>query len=256
MIAYGSFQARKPEITNNAFITALANCGTSFFAGFAVFSTLGYLAFVSGVPVAEVSTDGTGLAFMVYPTAISKLPALNSLFAVIFFAMLLTLGIDSAFALQEAFTTGICDKWKLSKDKVNLIFCVFACLISLIYATYGGYYWFDITDAWIGAFGLVVAGLMHCVLVGYFLDMKKFREHINAISELKVGSLWIFMVRYLTPVVLTVILIINIRNEIREPYGGYPAWATVLGGWLVLVAFAVLGWYFYKKKAPSDGGES
>ncbi|MDT8300032.1 MAG: sodium-dependent transporter [Sedimentisphaerales bacterium] len=84
MIGYGSYLGKKAEITNSAFITGLANCGTSFFAGFVVFSMLGYLAKVQGLPVADVTESGTGLAFVAFPTAISQLPALNSLFGLIF----------------------------------------------------------------------------------------------------------------------------------------------------------------------------
>ena len=47
----------------------------------------------------------------------------------------------------------------------------------------------------------------------------------------------------------------ELKNEIQEPYGGYPAWATILGGWCVLLALVVLGWFLYRKPAPPDGGE-
>jgi len=45
LIAYASFLPRKSDICNNAFITSLGNCGTSFFAGMVVFSIIGFLAF-------------------------------------------------------------------------------------------------------------------------------------------------------------------------------------------------------------------
>ncbi|MHC4531601.1 MAG: sodium-dependent transporter, partial [Planctomycetota bacterium] len=126
MIGYGSYLGKKAEITNSAFITGLANCGTSFFAGFVVFSMLGYLAKVQGLTVSEVTTAGTGLAFIAFPTAISQLPALNILFGLIFFIALLTLGIDSAFALQEAFTTGFYDKWQTPPQKLAKYFVLIA----------------------------------------------------------------------------------------------------------------------------------
>jgi NSS family neurotransmitter:Na+ symporter len=58
MIVYASYLPRKSDVTNNAFITSFANCGTSFFAGFAIFSTLGYLAYATGVDVSEVARTG------------------------------------------------------------------------------------------------------------------------------------------------------------------------------------------------------
>ncbi|MFC1850439.1 sodium-dependent transporter [candidate division CSSED10-310 bacterium] len=252
MIAYGSYLTKKPEITNNAFITALANCGTSFFAGFAVFSTLGYLAFMTGVPVEQVSASGSGLAYMTYPTAISKLPAMNSFFAIVFFIMLVTLGIDSAFALQEAFTSGIIDKWRLSKSKVNLIFCVVAFLICLLFTTQAGYFWQDIADHYIADFGLVVTGLFQCIIIGYVLGTRDFRRYLNSISEIRLGIWWDVMIKYFTPVVLVIILTINIYKEIKQPYGNFPRWSLLVGGWGVLLVCILLGFYLYAKKGVEE----
>ncbi|MBN1153737.1 sodium-dependent transporter [candidate division KSB1 bacterium] len=247
MIAYGSFLGKKSEITNSAWITALANCGTSFFAGFAVFSMLGYLAHMQGLPVPDVTTSGTGLAFVAYPTAITKLPALNSIFGIIFFITLLSLGIDSAFALQEAFTTGFYDRWKLSHNRVTLIFVIIAFFISLIFTTSGGYYWFDIVDKWICDFGLVTVGLVQCIIIGYVYDIQEFRRYLNTISEISLGQWWVIALRYITPAVLLIILISNFVNEFRSTYNQYPRWATTLGGWGVLFFFAVLGYLLHRK---------
>ncbi|MBD3237279.1 MAG: sodium-dependent transporter [Candidatus Eisenbacteria bacterium] len=261
MIAYGSFLARKAEITNSALITGLANCGTSFFAGFAVFSMLGYLAQVQGLPVPEVTDSGTGLAFVAYPMAISKLPALNAVFGVIFFVTLLTLGIDSAFALQEAFTTGIHDKWGVPASRLAFGFIAVAFPISLVFTTRSGFYWFDIADKWICDFGLVIAGFMQCIAVSYLYNIRDFRRYLNSISEVRLGGWWIIALRYITPVVLLAILVMNLRTEIlglyevagREvsTYGGYPRWTTLVGGWGMLAALAILGAYLWRRRRRS-----
>ena len=51
MIAYASFQHESSDITKSALITSLVNSSISIVAGFAVFSTLGYMATKSGVSV-------------------------------------------------------------------------------------------------------------------------------------------------------------------------------------------------------------
>ena len=252
MIGYGSYLGKKAEITNSAFITGLANCGTSFFAGFVVFSMLGYLAKVQGVPVSDVTASGTGLAFVAFPTAISQLPALNSLFGLIFFIALLTLGIDSAFALQEAFTTGFYDKWHISPQKLAGIFVLFAFPVSLLFVTRGGFYWFDIVDKWICDFGLVISGLIQCLAVGFLYPIHEFRDYLNAQSEIRVGKLWIWALRYITPGILVVILVGNLSQEITEKYAGYPRWATLIGGWGTLLFWVILGYLLWKRRSSSD----
>ena len=252
MIGYGSYLGKKAEITNSAFITGLANCGTSFFAGFVVFSMLGYLAKVQGVPVSDVTASGTGLAFVAFPTAISQLPALNSLFGLIFFIALLTLGIDSAFALQEAFTTGFYDKWHIPPQKLAAIFVLIAFPVSLIFVTKGGFYWFDIVDKWICDFGLVISGLIQCLAVGFLYPIHEFRDYLNAQSEIRVGKLWIWALRYITPGILLVILVGNLSQEITEGYAGYPRWATLVGGWGTLLFFVILGYLLWKRRNSSE----
>jgi NSS family neurotransmitter:Na+ symporter len=253
MIGYGSYLGKKAEITNSALITGLANCGTSFFAGFVVFSILGYLANIQGLPVKEVAeTSGTGLAFVTFPTAISRLPFLNSVFGMIFFVTLLTLGIDSAFALQEAFTTGFYDKWKVPTEKLAGIFVLVAFPVSLIFVTRGGFYWFDIVDKWICDFGLVISGLIQCIIIGYIYNVEDFRSYLNTESEVRLGQWWVWALRYVTPVVLIVILCVNFYKVVTEGYENYPRWATLVGGWGVVLFWVVLGYYLWKR--PSKAG--
>ncbi len=247
MIGYGSYLGKKAEITNSALITGLANCGTSFFAGFVVFSLLGYLAQVQGLPVPEVTTSGTGLAFVAFPTAINQLPALNTFFALVFFVTLLTLGIDSAFALQEAFTTGFHDKWGISPEKLARTFVLIAFPVSLIFVTRGGFYWFDIVDKWVCDFGLVISGLVQCVAVGYLYPVRDFRDYLNQHSEVRLGVWWIWMLRYITPAVLLVILVLNLKQELTVGYENYPRWATLIGGWGTVVFWGVLGVLLWKR---------
>uniref|UniRef100_UPI00398F6D31 sodium- and chloride-dependent neutral and basic amino acid transporter B(0+)-like isoform X3 n=1 Tax=Pristiophorus japonicus TaxID=55135 RepID=UPI00398F6D31 len=82
----------------DAIIITLVNCSTSVFAGFATFAILGHIAYELQKSVSEVATSGFGLVFITYPSALALLP-IPSLWSVLFFSMLITLGIDSQFAL-------------------------------------------------------------------------------------------------------------------------------------------------------------
>lgn len=75
-------------------IVTICDCFTSVFAGFAVFSIVGFMAYKTGLPVDQVAKAGPGLAFIAYPQALAYMPG-GPFWAVIFFFMLLTLGLDS-----------------------------------------------------------------------------------------------------------------------------------------------------------------
>lgn len=81
-------------ISRSSIIIPLVNSGTSIWAGFVVFSVLGFAADRAGVPVGQVANAGPGLAFVTYPAAVSMMPAPN-FWAIAFFVMLFFLGIDS-----------------------------------------------------------------------------------------------------------------------------------------------------------------
>jgi len=56
------------------------------------------MAHTLGVRIEDVATEGPGLVFVVYPAAIATMPA-STFWALIFFMMLLTLGLDSSVSV-------------------------------------------------------------------------------------------------------------------------------------------------------------
>ena len=85
-------------------LVALSNCATSLFSGLVVFSILGFMAHQKGVEVGEVVESGPSLAFLVYPEVVLSI-APSPLWAFLFFAMLLNLGLDTQFSSVESLVT-------------------------------------------------------------------------------------------------------------------------------------------------------
>lgn len=245
LIAYSSYLPDDADVSNNVFISAFADAGIAFLAGLAVFSTLGYMAMVQDVAVTEVVASGVILAFAVFPQALSLLPG-ATVFAVLFFVLLVTFAIDSQFSLVESSVSSIMDKYNLKRSKAVAIVCIPAFLIGIIFVTGGGLYWLDIVDRFVNNFGLVVVGLLTCIVVGHIYGIEKVRDYINSTSEVKIGRWFDFCIKYLTPVVLIVILISSLIEDITVPYEGYPQWALIIGGWLMVIALPVVSYLLMK----------
>lgn len=59
--------------------------------------------------IKDVAADGPVLVFIVYPEALATMSG-SSVWSVLFFTMLITLGLDSTFGGLEAMITGLCDQ--------------------------------------------------------------------------------------------------------------------------------------------------
>ena len=244
MIAYASYLPKKSDITANAFIASGVNCFYSFFAGFAVFATLGYMSAKTGEPIEEVVTQSIGLAFVAYPKAISILPALGKMFGAIFFLCLVVAGLSSSISIIEAFTAAIMDKFRLGRKKVVTFLSVVGFAGGIIFTTGGGLFWLDIVDHFLCHYGLVVVGLLECILVGWIFRAEKVREYVNRVSNFRIGTWWNFLIRYFIPIILGIIIIADLVKELSQPYEDYSWSSLILIGWnwllITLIAAFVL----------------
>lgn len=253
MIAYASFLPRKTDIINNAIIIGLADAGTAFAGGIVVFSTLGYYAQTTGQKVADVVASGPGLAFVTYPMIINKLP-LAPVFGVLFFIMLLTLAIDSAFSLVEGAAAGLLDRFKWKRYPTLIAMAVAALFIGVIYITGSGLYWLDIVDHFMNNFGLFAVVLGECIVVGWMWRSRFLRSHSNLRSEVKVGVWWEGMIQWVIPAIILFILSFTVIDRIKAPYGG-DYLAEFVGGWLVIGLLAetaiIMSRMQWRKKIPA-----
>ena len=80
--------------------------------------------------VGDVATSGPGLAFIVFPECIAQMP-ISPFWSICFFFMLLTLGLDTQFAMFEAVVTGLVDEYPLFRKKKEL-FIAFLCFLCFL----------------------------------------------------------------------------------------------------------------------------
>lgn len=249
MITYASYLPEKTDICKNAFITCFVNCLYSLFAGLAVFGIVGFMAQSQGVVFAEAIKGGPQLAFVVYPKAISLLPSFNTLFGVIFFTMLVIAGLTSGVSLIEAFTCAVTDKFSWPRRKVATTICVLGFLGSIVFTTRGGLYILDIADHFITNYGLIIGGLLECIIVGWVLKATVLRKHIN-LHGIGIHRIWSFFIKFTTPIVLAYLLYLSCSGDLAKNYEGYTTGQIMVYGigWLVfcLLVALVLSAYPWK----------
>ena len=177
MFAYGSYLDESSNLAEDCFIIAFSDAAISVLSGIVMFSTMGGVGMLD-----SMSSSGIATAFIIYPQAIVNLTSIgwvNALFGVIFYMMLVTLAIDSAFSIVEGVSASVADKFKVSPKKVTVVICGIAAVISLVYATRAGLAWLDIVDNWTNQFNLIVIGIMECIAIGWCFNLDKVLAQIN-----------------------------------------------------------------------------
>ncbi|ANS85020.1 sodium-dependent transporter [Vibrio scophthalmi] len=237
MLAYSSYLPEKSDITNNAFMTVLINCGFSILAGIMIFSVLGYMAQEQGKPITEVVTAGVGLAFVTLPAAINLLPAPYILGPLFFFALVVA-GLSSHISIMEAVTSAIIDKLNWSRKKAANIVIGTGVVVSMAFATNGGLLLLDLVDHFANNIGIMFGGLVEIVLMAWLLNkVPSVREYVNSTSDFSIGQWFDICLRFITPVMLAVILATKIQALFTDGYGGY----DLTLGWAVMGALLVFG---------------
>ena len=102
----------------------------------------------------------------------SQLPA-SQLFSVLFFIMLVTLGLDSQFAMVDVCVAALLDEYPHlfrrghRKTFVVLFFCVAGFLLGIPILTKGGYHFFNLINDYCAWHGLLILALIFTLAIHY-----------------------------------------------------------------------------------------
>jgi NSS family neurotransmitter:Na+ symporter len=190
-----------------------------------------------------MSASGIATAYMIYPTAIVNLTsvgALNAIFGFVFYFMLCTLAIDSAFSILEGIAISVCDKFKLPKKKTTFTIAIIAAIISIVYITGAGVGYLDIVDNWTNQYTLIIIGILETVIVGWFFKPKKVLNEVNKnTNKFKMPSWWFLTsIKILAPLALAFLLGWQVKGLIDKGFRynkTYDLAAEIIAGWLVTV---------------------
>ncbi|XP_046737501.1 sodium-dependent dopamine transporter [Diprion similis] len=236
LLAYASYNKYHNNVYKDALLTSVINSVTSFVAGFVIFSVLGYMAHASGRSIQDVATEGPGLVFIVYPAAIATMPG-SIFWALIFFMMLLTLGLDSSFGGSEAIITALSDEFPLiGNHREIFVACLFSLyfLVGLASCSQGGFYFFHLLDRYAAGYSMLIAVLAETIAVSWIYGTDRFCADIKDMIGFAPGIYWRVCWKFIAPIFLMFIIVYGLMGYEPLTYEDYvyPLWANVLG-WLI-----------------------
>ncbi|XP_060703767.1 sodium- and chloride-dependent GABA transporter 1 [Hemiscyllium ocellatum] len=246
LISMSSYNKFDNNILRDSLAISLTNAATSVFSGFVIFSAFGYMSHMINVPIDDIAVDGPGLVFVVYPEAFVTMPV-SPLWAVLFFVMLLFLGLDSEFAMVEVMVTSLLDayqdwllKYLKRKEFVVLGVCVVAFLLGIPNVTQGGIYVFQLLDHYTAQVSIVFLAFFEVVAVCCLFGISRLSRNIEEMLGTK-PNIYLRVCWLLSPILILIIMVFVIIDfePVRYSTYQYPEWGQGLG-WVI--AFVSLIW--------------
>ncbi|KAB0405699.1 hypothetical protein E2I00_015751, partial [Balaenoptera physalus] len=241
LITMASYNKFHNNCYRDSVIISITNCATSVYAGFVIFSILGFMANHLGVDVSRVADHGPGLAFVAYPEALTLLP-ISPLWSLLFFFMLILLGLGTQFCLLETLVTAIVDEvgneWILQKKTyVTLGVAVAGFLLGIPLTSQAGIYWLLLMDNYAASFSLVVISCIMCVSIMYIYGHHNYFQDIQMMLGFPPPLFFQICWRFVSPAIIFFILIFTViqYQPITYNHYQYPGWAHRTGRYALTI---------------------
>ncbi|XP_034559957.1 sodium-dependent neutral amino acid transporter B(0)AT1-like [Notolabrus celidotus] len=198
--------------------------------------------------------EGTGLAFIVFTEAITKMPG-SPIWSVLFFTMLFCLGLSTLFGNIEGVVVPLKDLKIFPKDwpheALTGITCIVSFIICLLFAQHSGFYWVTLFDNFAGSVPLLTIGFFEMIAVVYIYGIDRFNEDIEFMIGYKPSIFWQISWRLISPLVVLVILVFYLVAQGQEELTylvwdpkseDFPSLASVsYPSWIYVIIFLLAG---------------
>ncbi|KAM4747330.1 sodium- and chloride-dependent betaine transporter-like isoform 2-T2 [Rhinophrynus dorsalis] len=251
-IGIGSYNDYNYNCYRDCIGLCLLDSFTSFLGGFAIFSVLGFMAEEQGVPISEVAESGPGLAFIVYPKAVTMMPV-SQLWSCLFFIMVVLLGLDSQFIYVEALCLSIVDLYPsvlrrgYRREILVLGISVLCFLIGLFLVTEAGMYIFQLFDYYASSgFCLLFVGFFECICIGWVYGVDRFYDNIEDMIGYRPWPVMKICWLVVTPAICLATFLFSLIKYMPLKYNNryvYPPWGYAVGWFMAISSMICIPLY-------------
>lgn len=220
MITYGSYLSKGENLAKAAMWVVVIDTLVALTAGLIIFP--------AGFSLAnfDPNTSGPGLIFVVLPQLFATMPG-GHLVGGAFFVMLTMAAITSTISLLEVPTSHLIDSHGWDRKKAVLTLTGLTFLLAVPSALGNGASAFfsslpglgmgflDLMAIMWNDFALPVGGFLLAIFVGHVWRTDKALEELNTGGAMPGAALWAFLIRWVCPVAIGMIIIFTVRDLLR-----------------------------------------
>ncbi|BEG57512.1 Sodium- and chloride-dependent transporter [Helicobacter sp. NHP21005] len=214
-ISYASSTEPKQNLLQSAFWVVVPGVVISLVAGLMIFTFV----FEYG----DSPTEGAGLIFVSLPVVFYKMGWMGSVVFVLFLCALAFAGITSTIALLEPPVQYLIDHgyarpkatW-LTTLAIYLLGVILVFSLNKIYQPHLSLFnknLFDLADFFTTSALMPLGGLASVLFVGWVIDKEKLRQITAHFLSGGLFAFWLFLIRYIAPLVILVIWAVKITQE-------------------------------------------
>ncbi len=222
--------ARKSKsfVVGNSFAVVIFELLLSIAFGFILFGILGFLSMKQGISLDKLVFSDVGSSFTILAQALPFFykPTILSL---LFFIFLSIFFIFGASALAYSITHVLVHKFNTKHRNAAIVVVGFSFLFGLLFIIKPGFYIMDIVSHFV-IYNVFIALFLEVIAIGWFFESEKLSAFINQNSILKIGKLWRFIVKYLIPIILLLLIFFQLKADYLLDYNNYPLWAILVFG--------------------------
>ncbi len=253
IITYASYIRKNQDITLSGLTSATLNETVEVVIGgsIAIPAAVAFFGVAGAVTIAK--SGAFNLGFVSLPAIFASMPA-GGFLGFLWFFLLFFAGLTSSVALTQPVITFFQDEFDLSRKKSVLITSAII-LISVPMVIFMNQA-LDEMDFWAGTIAVVMFGLLELVIFMWIFGGEKAWEEINRNGLIRAPRIIYYVLRYVTPLYLLVILGVWYYNKIPTILGesNWNIWCARIYMLVLFIVLTVLVFVADKRKYKERHG--
>lgn len=204
MVTYASYFKKNNNLVSTSLNVSLLTLLVSILAGLVIFPAV----FSAGIAPSE----GASLAFVTLPEIFNGMP-FASLWSTIFFILVMLASLTSTISFNEVLTAYLAEEFKLSRRAAAITTMGLSVALSVLtFSKLFGVDYLDVFDKLTANVMMPLGAMFTCILVGWFLERGFMKSELtnNETVNRYIAPVVIFMLRYITPLLIFYIFIMNL----------------------------------------------